>query len=149
MATRLPLLVIIAALAAGCRLPSNALDGPLAVPLRITVAPGSIEVDAPGWFAAETVVYLCPSEPPALPEPGPGRAGWTPGSACHDFGHLAAPDGLTASLPLDRLTASERPAFDAAADWYLLLVNVDGTRAIAAIHSSFKAPSGTPAGSVG
>jgi hypothetical protein len=131
---------ITVALAAGCRLPSSALDGPLAVPLRIEATPDAVQVDAPGWYAAETDIYLCPTEPPELPEPGPERDGWTPGASCHDFGTFAAPDGLTASLPLEALTDAERPAFEAAVDWYLLVVKVDGDRAIAAIRSSFSAP---------
>lgn len=85
-------------------------------------------VDAPGWFAPETVTYLCSTEPPPLPEPGPDRDGWTPGAPCHDSGRSAAPDGLTSTLPLDALSEAERPIFDAAADWYLLLIEVEGTR---------------------
>jgi hypothetical protein len=125
---------------AGCRLPSNALDGPLAVPLRIEATADAIQVDAPGWFAAETVVYLCPTDAPELPEPGPDREGWTPGASCHDYGKVAAPDGLTVTLPVDALTAAERPAFEAATNWQLLIVKVDGARAMAAIRSSFTAP---------
>ena len=140
LAARLASIAIAATLVAGCRLPSNALDGPLAVPLRITATPAAVEVDAPGWFAPDTIVYLCSTEPPALPEPGPDREGWTPGPTCHDFGRVAAPDGLKATLPLDALTEAERPAFDAASDWYLLLVKVEGTRVTAAIRSSFSAP---------
>ena len=133
--------MLLAAIVAGCRLPSDALDGPLAVPLRITVTLAAVEVDAPGWFAADTAVYLCPTEPPALPEPGPDREGWTPGSGCHDYGRFAAPDGLRATLPLDALPEADRPAFDAADNWYLLIVKVEGARATAAIHSNFSAPS--------
>ena len=127
-------------LAAGCRLPSGALDGPLAVPLRIEATADAVQVDAPGWFAPETSLYLCPTEPPELPEPGPARVGWTPGSSCHDYGRVASPDGLKATLPLDALTEAQRPAFEAALDWYLLIVKVDGERAAAAIRSSFSSP---------
>lgn len=139
-AVRLALIVIAAALVAGCRLPSSALDGPLAVPLRIEVTADTVQVDAPGWFAPENVVYLCATEPPELPEPGPDRDGWTPGASCHDYGKVSAPDGLEVSLRIDALTDAERPAFEAAPDWHLLIVKVDGTRATAAIRSSFSAP---------
>lgn len=139
-ALRLARFLLLVALVAGCRLPSSALDGPLAVPLRITATPAAVQVDAPSWFAPETVVYLCSIEPPALPEPGPDREGWTPGTTCHDYGRMATPDGLKTTLPLEVLTKAERPAFEAAADWYLLLVQVEGTRATAAIRSSFSAP---------
>jgi hypothetical protein len=133
-------LTIAAALIGGCRLPSNALDGPLAVPLRITATSDVIEVDAPGWFASDTVVYLCPTEPPALPEPGPQRDGWTPGVSCHDYGHFAAADGLKGTLSLEALTDAERPSFDDASDWYLLVVGIEGARVTTAIHSRFSAP---------
>ena len=134
-------IALVAALVGECRLPSSALDGPLAVPLRIEATATEVHVDAPTWFAAVTAIYLCPTEPPELPEPGPDREGWTPGTSCHDYGKVAAPDGLIVSLPVDALTEAERPAFNAAGNWYLLLVKVDGVRATAAIRSSFPAPS--------
>jgi hypothetical protein len=133
-------IALAAILVTGCRLPSGALDGPLAVPLRIVATPDAIDVDAPAWFAPESIVYLCSTEPPDLPEPGPDREGWTPGPLCHDYGRVAAPDGLTASLPVAALTDAERPAFEAAPDWHLLIVKVDGTRAVASIRSTFPAP---------
>jgi hypothetical protein len=40
-------IAIAAALVGGCRLPENALDGPLALPLRVTATPEAIEIDAP------------------------------------------------------------------------------------------------------
>ena len=70
----------------------------------------------------------------------PDRDGWAPGAPCHDSGRGAAPDGLTITLPLDALSEAERPSFDAAADWPLLLIEVEGTRATAAIRSSLSAP---------
>jgi len=133
-------MVLLVALVGGCRLPENALDGPLAVPLRITATPDSIEVDAPAWYAPQTVVYLCSAEPPSLPEPGPNRVGWTPGASCHDYGRFAAPDGLSVSLPLAALSEAEQPAFDAAVDWYLLLVKVEGERIVAAIRTRLSPP---------
>ena len=66
-ATRVVAVLIAATLVAGCRLPSSALDGPLAVPLRIETTADSIEVDAPTWFAQQTVIYLCPTDPPNFP----------------------------------------------------------------------------------
>jgi hypothetical protein len=133
-------LSIAALVVAGCRLPDNALDGPLAVPLRINATPQAIEVDAPTWYADETAIYLCPAEPPPLPEPGPERVGWTPGPACHDFGRVASPDGLETTLLLSALTDEELAPFADARDWFILLVEVDGDRAVTAIHSSFSGP---------
>jgi hypothetical protein len=142
---RRPLVVafgIVTIVLVGCRIPDNALDGPLAVPLRITADATSVEVDAPTWFAAQTAVYLCPDEPDQLPEPGPRRVGWRPATACHDFGRRPTADGLHANLALGDLGAGERPSFVAAATWYVLLVKVEGERATAAIHSSFTQPEG-------
>ena len=126
--------------AGGCRLPDNALDGPLAVPLRITATDTAIEIDAPTWYAAQTAMYLCTSEPPPLPEPGPDRAGWTPMGPCHDFGRVAAPDGLHVTQALDVLTEEDRQALEAVDDWYLLIVRIEGDRATSAAHSSFASP---------
>jgi hypothetical protein len=134
------LAVAAALIVTGCRIPENALDGPLAVPLRITTTPETIEVDAPAWYAAETALYVCPAEPPALPEPGPARVGWTPGAACHDFGRVSAADGLRAVLALDDLSEAEQRTFAAVDDWYLFVVKLEGDRASAAISSSFSSP---------
>lgn len=124
----------------GCRIPENALDGPLAIPLRITATPATIEVDAPTWYSDRTAIYLCSSEPPALPEPGPQRVGWTPGAACQDFGEVGSPDGLRTTLPLEQLTSEDLEPFIDAKDWFLLLVKIEGSRAAAAIHTSFPGP---------
>jgi hypothetical protein len=125
---------------AACRLPDNALDGPLAVPLRIDATAQAIEVDAPTWYADETAIYLCSAEPSPLPEPGPERVGWTPGLACHDFGRVASPNGLETTLMLSSLSNEELAPFADARDWFILLVEVEGDRAITAIHSSFPGP---------
>jgi hypothetical protein len=124
----------------GCRLPENALDGPLAVPLRITATAETIDIDAPTWYADSTAIFVCPTEPPALPEPGPQRDGWTPGGECHDFGRVRSPDGLATMLELDALSDEELARFLDANDWFLLLVAVEVDRANAAIHSSFPNP---------
>jgi hypothetical protein len=127
---------------AGCRIPDNALDGPIVVPLRITADATSVEVDAPTWFASQTAVYLCPDEPDQLPEPGPRRVGWRPATGCQDFGRRPTADGLQATLDLENLGAGARPSFASAATWYVLLVKVEGDRATAAIHSAFTRPEG-------
>jgi hypothetical protein len=141
---RRPALIAVAAAAilavGGCRIPENALDGPLAIPLRITATPETVEVDAPTWYAAKTAIYLCSTEPPPLPEPGPERIGWTPGTACHDFGEVGSPDGLRTTLPLEQLSDEDLAPFIDAKDWFVLLVKIEGDRAAAAIHSSFPGP---------
>jgi hypothetical protein len=131
---------LVALVLAGCRIPENALDGPLAVPLRITTNEDTIDVDAPTWYADSTAIFVCPTEPPALPEPGPQRDGWTPGGGCHDFGRVRSPDGLATTLALETLSDEALRPFLTAGDWFLLLVAVEGDRATAAIHSSFPSP---------
>lgn len=131
---------LVAVAIGGCRLPENALDGPLAVPLRITATAETIDIDAPTWYADETAIFVCPTEPPALPESGPQRDGWAPGRECHDFGRVRSPDGLATTLSLDTLSNEELAPFLDARDWFLLLVAVEGDRANAAIHSSFPGP---------
>lgn len=132
--------VVVSAALTGCMLQGAALDGPIAVDLRVATTNSTVEVDADGWFADMTAIYLCPEDPPLLPEPGPARLGWDPGGACHDYGTHPSPDGLSVVLPLDALAGESWPAFDAADDWYLLLVEVDGERAVSAIRSRFGAP---------
>ncbi len=124
----------------GCMLQGAALDGPIAVDLRVVATSSTVEVDADGWFAATTAVYLCHADPPLLPEPGAARVGWDPGDACHGYGTFPSRQGLSVVLPIDDLADDDWPAFVAAEDWYLLLVEVDGDRAVSAIRSRFGAP---------
>jgi hypothetical protein len=127
----------------GCVLGPSSLDGPMAVNLHVATTPTSVDVDAPGWFADTSQVFLCPSDPPPLPEPGPARVGWTPGSTCHDFGTHPSPDGLVIRLPVADLAPSDRPAFAAADDWYLLLLEVDREgRVTGATRTRFARPDG-------
>lgn len=131
---------VAATTAAACTLSDIALDGPIAVNLHIRTTATSVEIDAPGWFAATTGIHLCPAEPPVLPAPGPARVGWTPGPPCHDYGRRPSVDGLIVSLPLADLAGETSAAFAAADDWYLLLLDLDGDRVTAAVRSSFAAP---------
>jgi hypothetical protein len=133
----------VATMAAACVLAPASLDGPMAVNLHVSSTPTSVEVDAPGWFADTSAVYLCPTDPPPLPDAGPERDGWTPGSSCHDYGTHPSPDGLVISLPMADLAPADRPAFAAADDWYLLILDVDPTgRVVGATRSRFTRPDG-------
>jgi hypothetical protein len=136
----LVVLAVMAAMLAGCRLAPDILDGGLATELRVYATPTTIEVDAPGWFADVSAVFLCPTDPPRLPEPGPDRVGWTPGGECHDFGRFPSSDGLKVSLSRADLLATGSSAFSSAPDWTLLLLDVEGERVVGAIRSSFNAP---------
>jgi hypothetical protein len=127
----------------GCEASGSLLDAPFPVQLRVEASADAVEVDAPAWYAERTHVFLCPVEPPFLPDPGPARQDWQPARTCHDFGRIPSDGGLTTTLALADLTAAERSAFAASPDWYLLLVDVgaDG-RAIAAARTRFAPPDG-------
>jgi hypothetical protein len=134
----------LAALLAGCLAVPGAIDGPIAVDMHVSTTPTSVDVDAPGWFADVSAVYLCPSLPPPLPEAAADRIGWTPGGACHDYGDHPSKDGLTLSLPLADLDDPERTAFEASTEWYLLLLDMDGQRVSSAVRTAFGPPNLSP-----
>jgi hypothetical protein len=137
---RLALVAGLAALVAGCAGGTSALDGALPVALRVSTTPTTVEVDAPGWLANVSEVYLCPDPPPPLPDANADRKGWTPGDACHDFGRHPSRDGLTVSLPIADLSGPQWAAFEAATDWYLLVLDLDGDVVASAVRSRFHAP---------
>jgi hypothetical protein len=143
-ALALATLAVVAALASGgCVLGPSSLDGPLAVNLHVATTPTTIEIEAPTWYADTTEIFLCPSDPPPLPEPGPERQDWTPGSGCHDFGTHPSPDGLAVSLAIADIPPSDRSGFAGADDWYLLLLDVDPTgRVTSAARTRFGRPDG-------
>ena len=127
----------------GCVLGPASLDGPIAIELHIDPKPTSIGVDAPTWYARTSDLYLCPADPPPLPEPGPARVGWTPGRLCHAFPRVTGGNGLDIALPLDDLSEAERDVFAAAPDWYLLITDVaSDDRVTSAIRSRFPQPDG-------
>jgi len=133
--------LVVASLTAACDLPPGALDGPMTpINLHVATTSTSVDIDAPGWFAETTAIYLCSAEPPPLPEPGPDRVGWSPGSACHDYGRYDSRKGLVASLGLADLAGPAWAPFAAAQDWYVLIVDVRGDRVSIAIRSRFAAP---------
>jgi hypothetical protein len=61
------------------------------------------------------------------------------------MGSYPGRDGLKLSMPLSGIQAERRPKFDAAADWYVVLLDLDGDRVSAAINSQFHAPAASPA----
>lgn len=126
----------------GCVVEAGSLDGPGGpVNMHVWTTPTTVEVDAPGWLADTSAVYLCASAPPVLPEDAADRVGWTPGGDCHDLGRHASRNGLRISLPLTALRGAPWPAFESAEDWYLLLLELDGDRVSTAVRSRFHAPS--------
>jgi hypothetical protein len=132
-------LIAVTLAVAGC-IGESSLDFGTPVNMHVWSTPTSVEVDAPGWLTASSSVYLCYERPPRLPSDTASRQGWVPGPACQDFGVRASHDGLKASIPVSMLDPARRAAFDAADDWYLLLVAVEGERATGAITSRFHAP---------
>jgi hypothetical protein len=125
-----------------CDLPAGAIDAPYPVNLHVDADATVVAIDAPGWYADTSGVFLCPTEPPGLPDPGDARIGWTPGRLCHDFGHHPSPGGLTIDLRLAELSADERALFAVAGDWYLLITDLDGDRVTGAVRSRFERPDG-------
>jgi hypothetical protein len=140
---RLALGVGLASLVTGCAGGTSTLDGALPVALRVSTTPTTVEVDAPGWLADVSEVYVCADAPPPLPDANADRKGWTPGGACHDFGRHSSRDGLMVSLPVAELSGPQWPAFEAATDWYLLVLDLDGDVVASAVRSRFHAPSVT------
>ena len=138
------LLIVSVAVLGGCVVVPGSLDGPIAVRLHIRTTPTTVEVDAPGWFADTSAVYLCATAPPVLPEAAADRVGWTPGGDCHDYGRHSSRDGLTISLPLSAIDRETWPAFESAEDWYLLLLDLDGDRVSSAVRSRIHAPMRRP-----
>lgn len=134
-------LALTVVVAGGC-FGSSSLDTGTPVILHVWTTPTSVEVDAPGWITDASRIYLCAAEPPRPPDDAIGRKGWVPGGPCQDFGTYPGPDGLRVSLPLGGLDADQQPVFDAAADWYLLILELDGDRVASSIRSRFHAPPG-------
>ena len=132
-------LALTAVIAGGC-IGDSSLDFGTPVNLHVWTTSTAVEVDAPGWLTAVSSMYLCFEPPPRLPSDAAQRMGWDPGGSCQDFGTYESPDGFKASIPLAMLDPSRRESFEAAGDWYLLLVALDGGRATSAISTRFHAP---------
>jgi hypothetical protein len=136
---RLVALALTAVVAGGC-IGESSLEFGTPVNLHVWTTPTTVEVDAPGWLTTVSSIYLCSEAPPRLPSDSASRVDWTPGDACQDFGTYEGPDGFRASVDVGLLDPARRPVFEAAADWYLLLVARDGGRATSTISTRFHAP---------
>lgn len=134
-------LALTAAVVGGC-IGESSLEFGTPVNLHVWTTETTVEVDAPGWLTTVSSVYVCFERPPRLPSDNAQRVGWTPGASCQDYGSHASADGFTESLPLSMLDPARRERFEAASDWYLLLVAIDGDRATSAVSSRFHAPPG-------
>ena len=133
------LAALTALVATGC-IGESSLEFGTPVNLHVWSTPTTVEIDAPGWMTMVSSVYLCFEPPPRLPADAAQRENWDPGDACQDFGSHESRDGFKGSIPLTMLDADRRPAFEAAADWYVLLVALNGASATSATSSRFHAP---------
>jgi hypothetical protein len=132
-------LALTVVVAGGC-LGESTLDLGTPVNLHVWTSETTVEVDAPGWLTAASSIYLCFAAPPRLPSDAVQRQEWDPGETCQDFGTIDSQEGLRASIPISMLDPDRRSAFEAAPDWYVLLVARDGGRATSAMTSRFHAP---------
>jgi hypothetical protein len=139
-ARRAVALAVSAAVVAGCAGGTSTLDGAIPIPLRVSTTATTVDVDAPGWLADVSAVYVCSSAPPPLPDSSTDRMGWTPGRDCHDYGRHPSADGLRLSLPVADLRGEGWPAFRSAGEWYLLVLDLDGDLVSTAIRTRFHAP---------
>ena len=129
-----------AVVVAGCAAGTSTLDGALPVPLRISTTSTTVDLDSPTWSAPVSAIYLCPAAPPPLPDSTADRQGWAPGGECHDFGRHPSREGLTVSLPVADLAGPDDASFAAAADWYVMVLALDGELVTSAMRSRFHAP---------
>ena len=137
--------LIATALTVGGCVNAPPLDFGSPVNMHVSTTPTSVELDAPGWLADISAVYLCPTEPARLPDNAADRVKWTPGPDCEFMGSYPSRDGLKLSMPVSGIHAERRPKFDAAPDWYVVLLDLDGDRVGSTVNSKFHAPSPAPA----
>jgi hypothetical protein len=124
----------------GCSEGLGRMDDALPVALRITTTPTTVEIDAPGWLADVSEIYVCAKPPPTLPDSTTDRRGWRPGGDCHDFGRHPSGDGLAVSLQVADMAGPKWSTFEAASDWYVLVLDLDGDLVTSAVRSQFHAP---------
>jgi hypothetical protein len=124
----------------GCGPLQSRMDDVLPVALRITTTPTTVEIDAPGWLADMSAIYVCANPPPALPDSTTDRRGWTPGGDCHDFGRHPSGDGLAVSLQIADMAGPKWSTFQAASDWHVLVLDLEGDLVTSAVRSQFHAP---------
>jgi hypothetical protein len=99
-------------------------------PVHVDREADAIVVDAPAWFAPETLVVLCPEPPETVGDAfAPGRDTIELAETCHNYGRFASPTGLDARLELRALDVAARATFDQATDWWVVLIAVRGESA--------------------
>lgn len=78
------------------------------------------------WSAKKTLFVLCPSEPKETQE-GLADAGTLHlDPECQSYGLLDTPNGIDLRLGLGDIDAGRRATFDAAPEWWIVMIGVEG-----------------------
>ncbi len=104
--------------------------GEVTTPVHVDREPTALRVEAPAWFAPETLVVLCPAAPETVGEAfAPGQATIQLADTCHDYGRFASATGLEVRLELGQLDRAALATFHAAPYWWVVLIGVNGQSA--------------------
>lgn len=88
--------------------------------------PGFLTAQSSLWSAKKTLFVLCPSEPRETQE-GLADAGTLHlDPACQSYGLLDTPNGIDVRLGLGDIDAGRRATFDAAPEWWIVMIGVEG-----------------------
>ncbi len=89
----------------------------------------TLSLDAPTWVSEQTLLVLCPTEPVTESRPLSPNENVQLDRQCVVYGRYPSPEGLEASLGLGQIDADRRPTFDAAVNWWLVMIGLTGERA--------------------
>jgi len=118
------LLAVLAIAVAACA-QFEAADDLGATQLIMGREPGALTAHSRAWSAKETLFVLCPTEPTETQE-GLADAGTLHlDPSCQSYGLLETPNGIDLRLGLGDIDAGRRAAFDAAPEWWIVMIGVE------------------------
>lgn len=108
----------------GCQAQLDAAAEPGDTQLIVGRDSTGLSLESPEWRPPETIVYLCPTAPTKTFATLADAGTISLSADCRSYGKLDTAQGLHTTLGFGALDASRRQRFEAAPQWYVVLVGV-------------------------
>lgn len=125
VSVRSAVLVAFAVVVAGCA-QFDAADDLGATQLVVGREAGALTAQSQSWSARQTIFVLCPTAPTETQDGLTDAGTLHLDPSCQSYGLLDTDGGIDLRLGLGDIDAGRRPAFDAAPEWWIVMIGVEG-----------------------
>lgn len=86
---------------------------------------GAITAYSQAWNAPQSLIFLCPSKPSETQEGLADAGTLSLDPACQRYGPFETKSGIDHELGLGAIDAGQRATFDAAPEWWIVVIGVE------------------------